>query len=204
MVDPEVVSAENEALRQRISTLNAAVLRISASLDMAIVLQEAVDSARALTGARYGIIVTHGPPEEFVTSGLTEEEVQGLIALPYARQFFEHLCELRGPLRLDDLPGYIHSLGFGPEVPASKTLQATPMRHRGVHVGQFFLGEKEGGPAFTDEDEEVLVLFASQAAAAVGNAARTGPSCRRGPILRRWSRPRRSASWSSMPGPVVR
>ena len=44
------------------------------------------------------------------------------------------------------------------------------MRHRGVHVGSFFLVEKEGGPAFTEEDEEMLVMFAAQAAAAVANA----------------------------------
>ena len=44
------------------------------------------------------------------------------------------------------------------------------MRHRGVHVGNFFLGEKEGGQEFTEEDEEVLVLFASQAATAIANA----------------------------------
>ena len=52
----------------------------------------------------------------------------------------------------------------------SKTFQATPMRHRGEHVGNFFLAEKHGGHDFTDEDEEVLVLFASQAAAAIANA----------------------------------
>ena len=52
----------------------------------------------------------------------------------------------------------------------SKTLQGTPIRHRGVHVGTFFLAEKKGGPEFTDEDEEVLVLFASQAATAIANA----------------------------------
>ena len=42
---------ENEALRERISTLNAAILRINASLDMGTVLQEVVDSARALSPA---------------------------------------------------------------------------------------------------------------------------------------------------------
>ena len=52
----------------------------------------------------------------------------------------------------------------------SRTFQGTPMRHRGVHVGNFFLAEKEGAPAFTDEDEEILLLFASQAATAIANA----------------------------------
>ena len=44
------------------------------------------------------------------------------------------------------------------------------MRHRGVHVGNFYLAEKEGGEEFTSEDEETLVLFASQAATAIANA----------------------------------
>ena len=44
------------------------------------------------------------------------------------------------------------------------------MRHRDVPVGTFFLGEKEGGRRFTSEDEEILVLFGSQAATAIANA----------------------------------
>ena len=44
------------------------------------------------------------------------------------------------------------------------------MRHLGVHVGNFYLVEKAGGEAFTDEDEEILVLFAAQAATAIANA----------------------------------
>ena len=50
------------------------------------------------------------------------------------------------------------------------TFQGTPMRHRGQHVGNFYLVEKEGGAAFTDDDEEILVLFGAQAAAAIANA----------------------------------
>ena len=44
------------------------------------------------------------------------------------------------------------------------------MRHRGVLVGSFFLAEKESGREFTAEDEQVLVLFAAQAATAIANA----------------------------------
>ena len=45
-------------LRDRISRLNAASLRISASFDLDTVLSEVVESVRALTDARYGGIVT--------------------------------------------------------------------------------------------------------------------------------------------------
>ena len=52
------MEAEIRVLRERLSKLCAAVLRISASLDLDTVLREVVESARALTGARYGGITT--------------------------------------------------------------------------------------------------------------------------------------------------
>ncbi len=173
MTGTDETSRENAALRERISRLSAAILRISASLDVDTVLQEIVDSARALTGARYGALATvddTGQPQDFVTSGLTPDEKRKQMQWPDGPRLFAHLRDLPGPLRLDDFPGYIRSHGYGPDLLMSKTLQVTPMRHRSEHVGLFVLGEKEGGLAFTDEDEEVLVLFASQAATAIANA----------------------------------
>ncbi len=73
-------------------------------------------------------------------------------------------------MSITDLPAYVRSLGLAADGLPYKTLQGTPMRHRDVYVGSFFLTEKEGGRAFTSEDEEILVLFASQAATAIANA----------------------------------
>ena len=173
MAGSDDLRREIAALRERSSQLHGAILRISASLDLDTVLREVVDSARTLTGARYGMIATvdaAGAIEEFVAPGLTAEERRHMAEWPHGQAFFEHLLGLAGPLRLADVPAYLRSLGFSEELTLSKTLQATPMRHRGVHVGHFFLGEKAGGEAFTEDDEEVLVLFASQAAAAIANA----------------------------------
>ena len=58
MTGREPAAAENAALRARISALGAASVRISASLDLETVLNGVVESARALTGARYGAIAT--------------------------------------------------------------------------------------------------------------------------------------------------
>ena len=165
---------QNEALRQRLAGLSAAVLRINASLDPDAVLQEVVNSARALTGARYGIIVTlddAGRPREFVTSGLTAEERDQLTAWADGPRLFEHFRGLAGPLRLADLAATVRALGFSSDPIARwKVVQGTPMRHGEVLVGNFFLADKEGGQEFTSADEEVLVLFASQAATAIANA----------------------------------
>ena len=45
-------------LEERLSRLSEASLRINESLDFDTVLQKVLDSARALTGARYGVIAT--------------------------------------------------------------------------------------------------------------------------------------------------
>ena len=173
MNSPDELRREIEALRDRISGLSAAVLRISASLDVNTVLREVVESARALTGARYGaitIIDDAGQPQEFVTSGMTPDEHRQLVAWPDGPKLFAHLRDLPGPVRVSDVPGYFRSLGYSSDLIPSKTMLGTQMRHRDAHVGGFYFAEKEGGREFTSEDEEVLVLFASQAAAAIANA----------------------------------
>ena len=169
----DALKRENEAPRERISTLSAAMVRISASLDLDTVLHEIVDSARVLTGAHYGAIATideTGRPQEFVTSGFSEEEHRQLVAWPDGPRLFEYFRDLPGALRLADVSAFVRSLGFSSELVPARTFQGTPMRCRGVHVGNFYLLEKDGGEEFTREDEEVLLLFASQAATAIANA----------------------------------
>ena len=164
----------SEAAGGRAATLGAAILRINASLDLDAVLGEVVESARALTGARFGAIATVDeagmPHKGIVFSGLTPEEQRELLAWPGSAALFGHLRGLPGPLRIADLAGYVRGLGIEPAPAFSRTFQGTPMRHRGVEVGHFFLAEKADGEAFTGEDEEVLTLFASQAASAIVNA----------------------------------
>ena len=164
---------EVEALRDRISTLTAAILRISASLDLDTVLREIVEAARTLTGARCAVITTvddTGQPEDVVISGLSPKEESRILEWTDNMKVFEALRDLPSPLRLTDLHAFVRGLGFSTDGVIVNTFQGTPMRHRGIQVGNFFLGEKETGPEFTDEDEELMVLFASQAAAAIANA----------------------------------
>ncbi len=162
-----------EVADARPSGLAAALLRIGGSLDLETVLNEVVESARALSGARFGAITTideTNAPQDFVTSGFTEEEHRNMAQWSDGPKLFECIRDLEGPLRIPDLPAHARSLGFSADLLLGKAFLGTPMRHRGVHVGNFYLAEKEGGAAFTDADEEVLVLFAAQAAAAIAHA----------------------------------
>ena len=164
---------EIRADRERVSALCSAMLRIGATLDLDVVLQEVVDSARTLTSARYAIIVTvdeAGDIADYVTSGFTAEEKHTFAEWPDGPKLFAHLNGQPGPLRLANLPDYVRELGFSAELMRSNTLQAMPMRHRGERVGSFFLAEKADAAEFTAEDEELLALFAAQAAATIVHA----------------------------------
>ena len=162
------------AAPERAAALCAALLRIGGTLDLDAVLQEVVDSARVLTGAGWGMILTAGQGEgcaEFVTSGFTPEETRAFAASPDGPGLFAHMRGLPGPLRLTDLDDYIRGLGFSPDLMHhANTLVSVPMRHRGEQIGNFFLSGKADSAAFTDDDEEVLALFAAQAAAAIVHA----------------------------------
>ena len=165
----------NEVLSERTSRLCEAILRIGASLELDIILREIVENARELADARYGLIATAdatGKIEGVVMSGFTPEESQQILDWPDGLQIFEHFRELPGVLRLTDLSVYLGSLGHSVDLVHlhAKTFQGTPMRHRGQYVGNFFLAGKQNGPEFTSEDEEILVIFASQAAMAIANA----------------------------------
>ena len=166
-----------QELEERLSRLSGASLRINESLDFGTVLQEVVDSARALTDSRYAAITVldeAGQTPDFIVSGLTGEEHQGLWDMPEGRGFFEYLSGLREPLRVSDVDSHLGGLDmprFLPSVPV-KSLLVAPIRHQGVGVGTIYLAHEAGDREFTQEDEETLVLFASQAAMAIANARR--------------------------------
>ena len=164
---------EVEVLRERLSRLSAASVRISATLDLDTVLRETVDSACALTDSRYGIITTvddAGQVEEFGSVGLSDDVHRRILEWTEGIPLFEHLRDLPAPLRTTDIAGYFAELGFTTDFLPSGTLMGMPMRHCGTHLGNLWLAGKVGEREYTDADEELLVLFASQAATAIANA----------------------------------
>ena len=153
------------------------MLRIGASLDLDTVLREIIDSALALTGASVGVVAIFdetGAPGDVYFSGVPPEKQRELMAWPDGVQLFEQFTRLGAPLRHPSLMDYIRLQGLDPPPISITAFQCTPMLHRGVSVGYFGVCEKAGGGEFTDADEEVLMVFASQAAFSVANARAHG------------------------------
>ena len=179
----EELTRENEALRERLSRLSEAGRRINERLELDEVLQEVLDAARALTGARYGVITLldeSADAENFLASGMTAEEAEGMWCVPDGRRFFEYLSRASEPLRVPSLTDHMRDQGL-PElhlpIPAGPFL-AAPIEHRGERSGNIYLANEANGAngksddEFGREDEETLVLFAAQAALVIANARR--------------------------------
>jgi len=164
-------------LRARMSGLTDAILRISEDLDVDVVLREVVDSARALTGARYGAIATlddAGELQDLLLSGTSPEQEHAILGYARGWELFAYLMGSREPLRTPDFPALLESEGFGGFQVRMGAFLGTQIRVRDCHVGSIFIGEKNDDSAFTREDEETLEMFATQAAMAVTNARRYG------------------------------
>ena len=171
------LTQEIKTLRHRLSQLTEASLRINESLDFDNVLQDVVDSARTLTESRYGAITVFseaGEEPDLIFSGLTREERQGLLNMQGGEKFFRYLSGLKKPLRVSNIGSHFEALNM-PEflLPVSvNAVLVAPIRHQGVGVGTIYLSHGAEDREFTPEDEETLVMFASQAAMVIANARR--------------------------------
>ena len=134
--------AEHEALRARSGERGEPAQERASPL-----LNEVVESARALTGARYGAIATideTGAPRDFVTSGFTDRGAPEHGEMARRAAALRVLPRPSGPLRIADVPAYIRSLGFSPDLLPSKTFQVhADAPPEAEHVGNFYLVEKE-------------------------------------------------------------
>jgi signal transduction histidine kinase len=159
---------------RRRKALVEAGIALTSELDLEAVLRRLTELAAELTGARYaalGVIDASGAGlEGFYTHGVGPEVHDVIGREPRGRGILGVLIHDARPLRLHDLRSDPRSVGFPPGHPEMTTFLGVPVLLRGVAYGNLYLTEKEGGADFTEADEEILKLLASQAAVAIENA----------------------------------
>jgi len=155
--------------------LSDAVLAIAAEHAVEPVLQKLVDAARELAGARYAAI---GVPDgdggfgRFITSGMSDELIASLGALPRQHGLLGAMLESATPQRTADIRRDPRFRGWWPSAhPSMSSFLGVPIvSGRGVVTGAFYLTDKEGAEEFSDGDQELIETFAAHAALALENA----------------------------------
>jgi len=153
--------------------LHSAAVDVTSELALDIVLKKVVEHARALVGSKYGalsVVGDDGMIKSFITSGISDEQRAQIGPPPVGHGVLGVVLREGQRLRLDSIQNHPRSVGFPANHPIMRTLVAVPIVCKSPFVGNLYLAEKEGGPTFTEDDEESLARFGVQAAIAIDNA----------------------------------
>jgi len=164
-------------VRDRFEHLLSAGVEIFSQHTLTAVLQQVVDAAREVVGARYaalGVLSADGTSlSEFVTSGMTVEERAKIGAAPQGHGLLGVIIHQPKAIRVPDIADHPQRAGFPRHHPPMRSFLGVPVlaRGRGNKVfGNLYLTEKIGADRFDDEDEAIATLLASSAAVAIENA----------------------------------
>ena len=149
-------------------------ISLSSELSLESLLQRLIETAVELTEARYGALgvidSTGRGLEQFITVGIDAETHAAIGDLPRGRGLLGAMIQNEGPLRLKEISSDSRSVGFPAAHPEMHSFLGVPIVLRKSTFGNLYLTEKAGGAAFTERDEEIVLLLAGQAAVAIENA----------------------------------
>ena len=158
-------------------------------LDLDVVVDRVLQSARDLTGARYAALGVWDESEtgieHFITMGIDEHVRPQIGALPRGRGVLGELIRDPVPLRLADVGEHPRSYGFPLGHPPMHSFLGVPILAGGTPFGSLYLTEKANGKEFTDEDEESVTTLARFAGLAIDHARRYTGATTRGDELAR-------------------
>ncbi len=170
---PEQVG-EASRVRHRFERLLSAGVAIFSERALDRVLQQVVDSAREVVGARYAALGVLAPDRtslnQFVTSGLSAAERERIGDLPTGHGLLGEVIRNPKPIRTADIGKHPRRHGFPPHHPSMQSFLGVPIVSRDQVFGNLYLTDKIGAAEFDAEDEAIAVLLAAHAAVAVENA----------------------------------
>jgi signal transduction histidine kinase len=162
-------------LNPTLKAVSDAVLGVAANLSVDEVLQNLVDAAPELVGARYaalGIPDGAGGFRRFLVSGMGDELIASMGPLPRTHGMLGAMLEQRTSYRTDDIHEDPRFRGWWPrQHPDMRSFLGVPITSPdGAIIGAFYLTEKTDAGAFDEEDQELIELLAAHASIAITNA----------------------------------
>ena len=149
---------------------------VLAELDLEVVLNRVLQSARDLTGARYAALgvlsASRTELERFLTLGIDESDREAIGALPRGRGVLGELIQRPTALRLSDISAHPRSYGFPHGHPPMNSFLGVPILVDGTPFGNLYLTEKQHGEQFSDADEGAVTMLSELAGLAIDHARR--------------------------------
>ncbi|HET6597984.1 MAG TPA: GAF domain-containing sensor histidine kinase [Anaerolineales bacterium] len=170
--------AEAQRRSEQLAALHKAALILTKEVDLATVLQRVVDEARGLAEAQYGAVGVLNEDgnyiDQFITSGITTQQRALLGQPPRGHGLLGVLIRTGEPIRIPSISEDPRSVGFPPHHPPMRSLLGVPISFQGEILGDLYLTDKLSPAgkvtAFSEQDQQLLEMFATQAAIAIKNA----------------------------------
>ncbi len=162
-----------EQLQERLIALHRASLELIKDVSLEHLLNRIATTACEQAGARYaalGVLDEDGRLKQFLTVGMTQEEIQRMAHPPVGKGLIGALMDTETPIRLPSIQKDPRSSGFPKNHPHMTSFLGVPIRAGDVQLGQIYLTEKIDAPEFTADDERIIQMLAGYAAAAIQNA----------------------------------
>ncbi|QFY09050.1 SpoIIE family protein phosphatase [Nonomuraea phyllanthi] len=159
--------------RPRLRRLLDGVVAVSSGMDTRTVLHRIVEAATDLVAARYGalgVLSEGGEVIDLITVGVDEQRLCAAMGLPQGHGLLHSIVDEQAPLRVADVAGHPHAVGFPAGHPVMRTLLGVPLMVRGTVYGDLYLADKLDGTPFDDDDEGLLMALASAAGVSLENA----------------------------------
>ncbi len=163
---------------EQLAALYEASLALTQELDLGSVLQRVVEHAQTLVGAKYGALGVLNESGEFIdqfmTAGLPPEDRGKMGPPPRGLGLLGVLIREGESIRIPDIASDPRAAGFPPRHPVMQSLIGVPIRFKGEILGNLYLTDKLMAPgevtSFSTQDQQILEMFATQAAIAIKNA----------------------------------
>ena len=162
-----------EQLQERLIALHQASLALVKDVSLDHLLQQIAQVACEQSSADYaavGVLGEDGRLQQFITVGMTENEIKLIAHPPVGRGLLGELMDAEHPLRVPVIQEHPKSVGFPANHPAMIPFLGVPIRTSDSQLGQIYLTKKANSAGFTEEDERIIQMFAGYAAAAIQNA----------------------------------
>lgn len=151
-----------------LGAVRRALLGLSGNLSLDAVLQELVDTALDLVGARYaalGVPDGEGGFAQFITAGMDDDLIARLGPLPRTHGMLGAMLDTQTPFRTPDIQEDPRFTGWWPDAhPDMRSFLGYPIVFKDDIVGAFYLTDKVGAPTFSERDERLVGEFAAHGA----------------------------------------
>ena len=162
-----------EQLQDRLIALHRASLELVKDVSLDHLLERIATLACEQADARYaalGVLDDTGKLVNFISVGMTEEQIKRIAHPPTGRGLIGELMNTEAPLRVPVIQDHPRSVGFPAHHPTMTSFLGVPIRAGDLQLGQIYLTEKLDAPEFTADDEMIIQMLAAYAAAAIQNA----------------------------------